>query len=106
MATETKFTRGPYALCPEHGGIFSRDPGDHFGIQICEQPTEGLEGHTAWEHNKHLIAAAPDLYAALSGALGNFRAREAHCKGEDARIAAEYARMIEAVQAKARGEAV
>ena len=77
--SETKFTPGPWTLITHSGkdaligafeirGMFFDKPGIY---PIFQQSRSAIDGATVYLHpaDAHLIAAAPDLYAALETAL-------------------------------------
>lgn len=107
MATETKFTPGPYA-CDGRIGTIHTENGRLLAEVYC--PTK-CGTATEWAATTELLAAAPDLYAALAGcaqvlreSAKQFRSLEDH--PGHAGIADNFATLAEAALAKARGEVV
>lgn len=97
MATETKFTPGPWHYSGL-GEVIQRDEREF----ICNTKWDGFDGvnefrNARWEQNAHLIAAAPDLYAALEAII-------AWEQSEDGPFAWEVLGQAKSALAKARGE--
>ena len=95
MTDQPKWTPGPWAVCGD-GKRVKPEPLDLFYAPIAEthQAIRWVDGN--WQHqggaeaNAHLIAAAPDLYAALVHAQQNMPHPD---------------QMIDEALAKARGQA-
>jgi hypothetical protein len=84
MSNETKWTPGPWVVCPA-GDIWSENL-----VSLV------ADIYSPVEANASLIAVAPELYAMLS------RAR--HAAGDDYSCSEDLLEEIDAVLAKARGE--
>ena len=106
--SETKFTPGPWTLITRSGedaligafeirGMFFDKPGIY---PIFQQSRSAIDGATVYLHpaDAHLIAAAPDLYAALE-------AIEEYCEDLKHSVGSRAAIMLYAALKKARGEA-
>ncbi len=117
MADEPKWTPGPWAVCGD-GKRVKPEPLDLFFAPIAEthQAIRWVDGN--WQHqggaeaNAKLIAAAPDLYAALDDLLASYAEPDQQiccgghgcgCRGASVRDLAEH--HARAAIAKARGAA-
>lgn len=69
MSSETKFTPGPWGISqwPSSGAIYGVS--SNKGLVCCIDKASECQ-----EANTHLIAAAPDLYAACERALSHMKA--------------------------------
>jgi len=75
---------------------------DCLGNPVCATSARGVQGRRKMmEANANLIAAAPDLYAALERIYGRLLMSD---RDGDARITEEDGAMAEAALRKARGE--
>lgn len=93
MATETKFTPGEWDT-EDDGQVCATDHPSR--AIICSRFNEGALAEN-WPANSALIAAAPDLYAALEAII-------AWEHSEDGPLAWEVLGQAKAALAKARGE--
>lgn len=103
MSNETKWTPGPWVpYVDKKNGVFSVCIPGHYGKTPCVVNWPGFESSDLPKiqqaANANLIAAAPDLYEALSKL--RVAAYEA-CADSSCNDALEYAEMV---LAKARGE--
>lgn len=110
-----KFTPGPWELGFEAEGDFDSDDsgrsvgwytgGDVFSGEIVTARDENGEqdviADNVLKRDAHLIAAAPDLYAALERIYGRLLMSD---RDGDAHISEEDGAMAEAALRKARGE--
>lgn len=98
--TNTKFTPGPWRIGPDE----SSDE-DEYGFCIAifsEEYKNSVALRIREESNAHLIAAAPDLYAALSEA--KLQIEYLHEKFAETGSGNNMLAKIDAALAKARGE--
>jgi hypothetical protein len=117
MSAETKFTPGPWQRADDdEWRIDGAEPSAACGVYVAtvasrhdfdvdhhEPLSDDLDAE--FEANASLIAAAPDLYAALSALVTEIRAYcSPECDDEGAPGAAEL-KAADAALAKARGEA-
>jgi len=66
----SKHTPGPWKYSPYHKGVLGGPRSiDGCRIAVCDMPTNGKHTHPAVYANAALIAAAPDLLAALESCL-------------------------------------
>ena len=86
-------------------------PGDSFiassvGIMICRRPSETASPHGKknWDANARLIAAAPDLLAALESILGAHDTKNNGAYMGEAVLCHHYAETAREAIALARGE--
>lgn len=91
--SDTKFTPGPWCARFKRARYEITGTGGELMIQL-----HGAQNNA--EQNANLIAAAPDLYAALEAMLQQFDADECHNSAADI----EAILMAKAALAKARGE--
>lgn len=106
MTTETKFTPGPWRLF-NGTDVFLDDgdtSGDHY-IADCNM-TVAIE-YGVLKANAALIAAAPDLYAALDAVVnaGGWYPSALEIDTHDGKDGEELEAIARAALAKARGEA-
>lgn len=94
-----KHTPGPWRWNTSRTAIYSGHPDDRGGFPISEQviPFFRFDGDPRTESNARLIAAAPDLLAALQRIVAAYRESCGEVFGEDIRAA-------ESAIAKATGE--
>jgi len=97
--SETTFTSGPWNVVTFSDGVLVSTP----STCVAEVMRSELEPHRIpTKANAALIAAAPDLYAALNSLLSAVRSIEYAAGWETDHL--EESRMAEAALAKARGE--
>ena len=106
---ETKWTPGVWLATPDGNGEWGVDTDDGWGIATVAA-NAGMGGENGFtDGNDHLIADAPDLYAALEAMRTVMDMGECPTKLDEAltwRQCDEKARaMCDAALAKARGEA-
>lgn len=92
---EAKFTPGPWKVGPVDETLVATDDGKEVA-QICGDYNQP-ETWPVMEANAHLIAAAPELYEALSDLLFLCSQTAEVCGTQEVKVAC-------AVLAKARGE--
>lgn len=114
--TDTKFTPGPWRVANNGRKgkktptfrIWRNDPNQPDGDNFRNTGYASISSHVSGESNAHLIAAAPELYAALEwyeARLGNVR--KITPEGEKSRneLDRDFGDRARAALAKARGEA-
>lgn len=103
--SETRFTPGPWADGPPawYRGRTNEAHGKR-PINSTSHPAAGVIANVYGEANAALIAAAPDLYAALAELHASVRGECPSLLNEDSGGDAALALRIEAALAKARGE--
>lgn len=101
--TETKFTPGPWT-CHRNSSFweFGSNSEGQLG-DVCASMFDGdgerPDAEKVMEANAHLIAAAPDLYDALSDLVSSL-----DCSEKDGFIIRQEIKVARAALAKARGE--
>jgi hypothetical protein len=101
--TETRFTPGPWWFARGYPNAYDVGAGDEV---ICALPTRSADGLvTQAQIDARLIAAAPEMYAALEAVLQECCLVQRHW-GENAngRAATEAETAAHAALARARGE--
>jgi len=96
-----KFTPGPWRVNTDYGQIGDVTNEDGTPVAYSQQVLGDTITQSRRKANAHLIAAAPDLYAALERIYGRLLMSD---RDGDAHISEEDGAMAEAALRKARGE--
>lgn len=99
MPTQGEYTPGPWRVLPEHGAQSRWIIGDAEGGSIadCEPPGPWITGDEA-DANARLIAAAPELLAALIQATSRAdNDLKEHFRGRTDQCALDYALCMAAI---------